>query len=323
MPANFTPKPGEYKDLQPFRFWCQKILPLVYDDSLSYYELLCKVVDYLNKTMEDVDTLHTDVDNVREAYSQLQDWVNNYFDSTDFQNKVNKKLDEMTKNGTLLRIMTPAIISETDKWLKANISQETGYALDASLTLANAAAQALKVGNEFKKCFKAGNIVVTSGNTSSFGELNPHYGYLIQGDAFRSFPDTQNITDTDEIWYAISPTYFVNEQSCERYDELVSSAYFDVYALKAGRMVFGYDHTTKQVYYACPPGFTVNTSLVNADYAKANNITRFADLCPYKSYAIQRTVFTTFDDVYGYNSYYDAPTYIFVNAPIAPIGAVH
>ena len=44
-------------DLRPFRFWCQKVLPLVYDDSLSYYELLCKVVDYLNKTMEIVNKL--------------------------------------------------------------------------------------------------------------------------------------------------------------------------------------------------------------------------------------------------------------------------
>ena len=35
-----------------FRFWCQKVLPAVYDDSLSYYELLCKVVDYLNQVIE-------------------------------------------------------------------------------------------------------------------------------------------------------------------------------------------------------------------------------------------------------------------------------
>jgi hypothetical protein len=61
--ADFSPTQGNYKELKPFRYWCQKVLPLVYDDSLSYYELLCKVVDYLNKTMEDVDTLHVDVDN--------------------------------------------------------------------------------------------------------------------------------------------------------------------------------------------------------------------------------------------------------------------
>lgn len=31
------------------KFYCQKILPLIYDDSLSYYELLCKVVEKLNE----------------------------------------------------------------------------------------------------------------------------------------------------------------------------------------------------------------------------------------------------------------------------------
>lgn len=35
--------------IQQFRFWCQKVLPAVYDDSLSYYELLCKVIEKLNE----------------------------------------------------------------------------------------------------------------------------------------------------------------------------------------------------------------------------------------------------------------------------------
>ena len=42
----------EPSQVQPFRFWCQKILPAVYDDSLSYYELLCKVIDKLNEIIE-------------------------------------------------------------------------------------------------------------------------------------------------------------------------------------------------------------------------------------------------------------------------------
>lgn len=42
-------------NIKPFRFWCQKVLPLVYDDSLSYMELLCKVVNYLNHVIEDVN----------------------------------------------------------------------------------------------------------------------------------------------------------------------------------------------------------------------------------------------------------------------------
>lgn len=36
----------------PFAMWCQKVLPLVYDDSLSYYEVICKLMDSVNKVIE-------------------------------------------------------------------------------------------------------------------------------------------------------------------------------------------------------------------------------------------------------------------------------
>lgn len=106
-PANFTPQLGDYKTLQPFRYWCQKVLPLVYDDSLSYYELLCKVVDYLNKTMEDVETLHGDVTNMHTAYVELQGYVNNYFASLDVQQEINNKLDQMAISGELTNLLEP------------------------------------------------------------------------------------------------------------------------------------------------------------------------------------------------------------------------
>ena len=105
-PADFTPELGNYKTLTPFRYWCQKVLPLVYDDSLSYYELLCKVVDYLNKTMEDVETLHGDVTNLHTAYEELQGYVNNYFSTLDVQEEINNKLDEMASNGTLIELFS-------------------------------------------------------------------------------------------------------------------------------------------------------------------------------------------------------------------------
>ena len=51
-------------DIRKFRFWCQKVLPLVYDDSLSYYEILCKVVQYLNNVIEDVNSIPDYIDGV-------------------------------------------------------------------------------------------------------------------------------------------------------------------------------------------------------------------------------------------------------------------
>lgn len=43
MGVNYTPEPNPYFEMNPFRFWCQKVLPLAYDDALSYYEVLCKL----------------------------------------------------------------------------------------------------------------------------------------------------------------------------------------------------------------------------------------------------------------------------------------
>lgn len=73
--------------LSPFRHWCQKVLPAVYDDSLSYYELLCKVVDYLNKTMENVNVLNENVNQLYGAYKQLVEFVN------EFEELVKQRLD--------------------------------------------------------------------------------------------------------------------------------------------------------------------------------------------------------------------------------------
>lgn len=35
--------------IKHFRFYSQKVLPLVYDNSLSYYEVLCKVIERVNQ----------------------------------------------------------------------------------------------------------------------------------------------------------------------------------------------------------------------------------------------------------------------------------
>lgn len=122
-PANFTPTLGNYTDLQPFRFWCQKVLPLVYDDSLSYYELLCKLVDYLNKTMEDVGVLEGDVTGLYEAYKKLQGYVNDYFSTLDVQEEINNKLNAMTENGTLSNLIS--VYVKTSPQYATNTSEMT------------------------------------------------------------------------------------------------------------------------------------------------------------------------------------------------------
>lgn len=140
---------NNYNDLKPFRFWCQKVLPLVYDDSLSYYELLDKVIDYLNKTMEDVTVLNDDTEAMYAAYNQLQSYVNNYFDNLDVQDEINAKLDQMAIDGTLSSLINPQIPGAVSAWLAANVDPVgSAVIVDATLSIAGAAADAKVTGDQ-------------------------------------------------------------------------------------------------------------------------------------------------------------------------------
>lgn len=54
------------------RYWCQMVLPAVYDDSLSYYELVAKVVKKLNEVIESNNQLAGYVADNKESILKLQ-----------------------------------------------------------------------------------------------------------------------------------------------------------------------------------------------------------------------------------------------------------
>jgi hypothetical protein len=65
-------------DKEFFRFWCYKVLPLVYDDSLSYYEILCKVVDYINNLIETDKVQNADIEKLKQEVQEIQKWIDNF-----------------------------------------------------------------------------------------------------------------------------------------------------------------------------------------------------------------------------------------------------
>ena len=73
-------------NLPYFRFWCQKVLPLVYDDSLSYYETLCKITDYLNKTIEQTNEVTDELLALKAEVNTIQQWIENF--DTSYAEKV-------------------------------------------------------------------------------------------------------------------------------------------------------------------------------------------------------------------------------------------
>lgn len=69
---------AEYMNLTKFRFWCFKVLPLVYDNELSYYEVICKCVEYINNLIENDKAISNDVEQLKQEMKQVQEWINNY-----------------------------------------------------------------------------------------------------------------------------------------------------------------------------------------------------------------------------------------------------
>ena len=86
-----------------FIFWCQKAIPLVFDNSLSYYECLCKLLKYVN-------SLTTDVAEIARLQQELQNYVENYFTNLDVQEEINNKLDEMVEDGTFDNLITNLLL---------------------------------------------------------------------------------------------------------------------------------------------------------------------------------------------------------------------
>ena len=69
---------ASYMNLEKFRFWCFKVLPLVYDDELSYYEVICKCVEYINNLIENDKAISNYVEQLKLEMKQVQEWINSY-----------------------------------------------------------------------------------------------------------------------------------------------------------------------------------------------------------------------------------------------------
>ena len=122
MSANFNPNTKEVVKVTPFRGWVYERFPFIQEDfdSLTSYELWCKVVEYINKMVESVNTNADNNNELVKAYSDLQDYVNNYFDNLDVQTEIDNKLDEMASDGTLDEIINQEIFGELNSQVETN-----------------------------------------------------------------------------------------------------------------------------------------------------------------------------------------------------------
>lgn len=92
-------------------FYCRKVLPLVYDESLSYYEQLCKIMGTVNNIMSDEQQVQKLIEQTGETLESIQK-----------QNKaINDELSKF-KNGEYVNVY----INQLGSWIDSNLQELVG-----------------------------------------------------------------------------------------------------------------------------------------------------------------------------------------------------
>ena len=95
-------------NLPPFKKMCVTVgnLPTSFMESMSYYEALCWMYNYLDKTV--IPAINTEGEAITElqnAFTTLKSYIDNYFENLDVQEEINNKLDDMAESGELTDII--------------------------------------------------------------------------------------------------------------------------------------------------------------------------------------------------------------------------
>ena len=100
-----------FNHLPPFKWYVLQNFPFIEADfdAITNYQLLCKIVEYLNLNITKTNELGTQVE-------ALTNWFNNL----DVQDEIDNKLDEMTEDGTLAEIINEQIFSDLNTQVQTN-----------------------------------------------------------------------------------------------------------------------------------------------------------------------------------------------------------
>ena len=90
----------------PFIYYCQKVIPLAFDESLSYYEVLCNLTAKIKEVIDEQNNQGEGIIELQNKYIELKNYVDTYFDNLDLQEEVDNKLDEMAESGELEQIIS-------------------------------------------------------------------------------------------------------------------------------------------------------------------------------------------------------------------------
>lgn len=114
-------------ELTPFAFWCQKVMPAVLDNSLSFYEVLCKLTAKLNDAIETINghselitTMQSEIDALQTLTAQHTQQI------ADLTKKVQANADNITAINTRTKGLSTKTNS-ANNWFGLNLQTDDSY----------------------------------------------------------------------------------------------------------------------------------------------------------------------------------------------------
>lgn len=103
-----------FNKLTPFKWFILENFPFIEADfdALTEWQLFCKIGKEINKIINSQNTVGNEMEILSQAFIDLQNYVNNYFENLDVQDEINNKLNEMAESGTLQEIIASYLNSK-------------------------------------------------------------------------------------------------------------------------------------------------------------------------------------------------------------------
>lgn len=193
-----------------------------------------------------------------ETANEASEKVDDFIENVDLQDEVDTKINEMAADGSLNNILDPVTEQAVSDWLAQHIGPTTP-AVDNTLTIAGAAADAKKTGDELKKALMARGTLTAADDLNTVTEPGTYY---VQ---YNDVPANAPVQDAGRI--------------------LVIMSYQNSYAI-AAQLYF----TDNKIYYRVSQNITGVTAWNGIAWKMVVDSAAFDDVM------LQRTTLTSADD---------------------------
>ena len=90
----------DYKNLTPFKWFVLENFPFIEADfdALTEWQLFCKLGKEINKIIDSQNLVGEQAETLTNAFNNLKNYVDNYFNNLDVQDEINNKLNQIDFN---------------------------------------------------------------------------------------------------------------------------------------------------------------------------------------------------------------------------------